>query len=417
MASKSILAFLALSTAVLAGSSLGAASVNVALSGASPANFDNRLNDTSVEAARFVLTISGGSVDLSGVTLSFSNAANADEAFSAVRLFVDLNGNQSFESPSEEFSPVGGIAPDGINGFLAFSKAFTLATGTTLMQVVVNTSGNVAAYGESFRFSIAAAADFTLVNPGTDNVTGSFPVQSNSITIRNSVTNLLSGTGNPAAPRTVSRGAQNVAGTHFRLDCLSATVPGELLALNLASITVNINLGSPAEAAVINSVNLHGDDFDAVFEPTGADTLIQSRTSADAAKWMVSGSTLTVVFDGAPVAALSVASGSVRAFWIGLSFNNSANAVVEVLVSRTGILGAAGAVGDFLTTGVVTVSGNVITVSGKGGGGGGGQGNSPGEEGGCVASPAGSVPWILVLGLLGLCLGFQCKRGREQATI
>lgn len=407
MASQSIPALFALQAALLAASTLGAATLNVTLSGASPANFENRLSDTSVEVARFVLTSTGASVDCSAVTITFTNPTMADEAFTAVRVFYDANGNLSFEAGEE----IGASqVPNGAAATLVFTGPFTVPTSSRLMQVIVNTGANNAAYGESFRFGIAAAGDIALVNPGTDSVAGTFPVQGNSITIRNSVTNLLAGTGNPAAPRTVPRGSQNVAGAHFRLDCLSATAPGELLALTLASITVNINLGSAADAAVINSVNLHGDDFDAVFEPTGADALIQSRTSADTAKWLLSGSTLTVVFDGAPLAAISIPSGTVRAFWIGLSFNTTANAVVEVLVSRTGTLGAAGAVGDFMTTGVVTVSGNVITVSGSGGGGGGGQGNSPGEEGGCVASPTGATPWMVLTFAAGLWLIFQRKR-------
>ena len=111
----------------------------------------------------------------------------------------------------------------------------------------------------------------------------------------------------------------------------------------------------------------------------------------------MAGSTLTVIFDGAPLTALtSINSGTVRAFWIGVSFNSTANAVVEVLVNRTGIVGAEGINGDFMSTAITSVSGNVITVSGSGGGGGDGQGNRPSEEGGGTASPTGvAMPGIL----------------------
>lgn len=415
MASKSILALFALCAALLAASTLGAATLNVTLSGASPANFENRLSDTSVEVTRFVLTSTGASVDCSAITITFTNPTTADEAFTAVRVFYDANGNSSFEAGEE----IGvGQAPNGAAATLAFTGNFTVPTSSRLMQVIVNTGANVASYGDAFRFSIAAAADITLVNPGTDSVTGAFPVQGNTLTIRNSVTNLLAGTGNPASPRTLARGSQNVAGAHFRLDCLAAAIPGELVGLDLSSITVNLNLGAPADANVIASVSLFGDDFDAAFEPNTQDPLIQARTSADVAKWTVAGSTLTVIFDGAPVTALtSINSGTVRAFWIGISFNSTADAVVEVLVNRTGILGAEGASGDFMTTAITSISGNVITVSGSGGGGGdGGQGNRPSEEGGCVACPTGaSAPWMLLC-MLAAGLWFVRKRSRPNST-
>lgn len=415
LASKSILALFALCAALLAASTLSAATLNVTLSGASPANFENRLSDTSVEVTRFVLTSTGAAVDCSAVTITFTNPTSADEAFTAVRVFYDANGNSSFEAGEEIGTSQ---APNGAAATLAFTGNFTVPTSSRLMQVIVNTGANVASYGGAYRFSIAAAADITLVNPGTDSVTGAFPVQGNIITIRNSVTNLLAGTGNPASPRTVGRGSQNVAGAHFRLDCLAAAIPGELVGLDLAGITISLNLGSAADASVITSVSLFGDDFDAAFEPGGQDPLIQSRTSADIAKWSVVGSTLTVIFDGAPVTALtSINSGSVRAFWIGVSFNSTANAVVEVLVNRTGIVGAEGANGDFITTAITSISGNVITVSGSGGGStGGSQGNSPEEEGGCSASPTVGAPWIL-LALAALAARIICKRKRPNSTI
>ncbi len=56
---KPILAVFLFLVALGAGS-VAAATVNVTLSGASPANFENRLSDTGVEVARFVLTGSGG---------------------------------------------------------------------------------------------------------------------------------------------------------------------------------------------------------------------------------------------------------------------------------------------------------------------------------------------------------------------
>lgn len=415
MASKSILALFALCAALLAASTLAAATLNVTLSGASPANFENRLSDTSIEVTRFVLTSTGASVDCSAVTITFTNPTTADEAFTAVRVFYDANGNSSFEAGEE----IGvGQAPNGVAATLLFTGAFSVPTSSRLMQVIVNTGANVASYGDGFRFSIAAAGDITLVNPGTDSVTGAFPVQGNTITIRNSMSNLLAGTGNPASPRTVARGSTNVAGAHFRLDCLAAVIPGELVGLDLSSITVSLNLGAPADANVIASVSLFGDDFDAAFEPNTQDPLIQTRTSADVAKWAVAGSTLTVIFDGAPVTALtSINSGSVRAFWIGVSFNSTADAVVEVLVNRTGILGAEGASGDFLTTAITSISGNVITVSGSGGGGGdGGQGNRPSEEGGCVVSPTGSWAPGMLLCMLAAGFWFVRKRSRPNST-
>lgn len=406
LASKSILALFALQTALLAASTLGAATLNVTLSGASPANFENRLSDTSVEVTRFVLTSTGAAVDCSAVTITFTNPTTADEAFTAVRVFYDANGNSSFEAGEEIGTSQ---APNGAAATLAFTGAFSVPTSSRLMQVVVNTGANVASYGDAFRFSIAAAADITLVNPGTDSVTGAFPVQGNTLTIRNSVTNLLAGTGNPASPRTVARGSSNVAGAHFRLDCLAAVIPGELVGLDLSSITVNLNLGAPADANVIASVSLFGDDFDAAFEPNTQDPLIQARTSADVAKWTVAGSTLTVIFDGAAITALtSINSGTVRAFWIGVSFNSTADAIVEVLVNRTGILGSEGAAGDFLTTAITSVSGNVITVSGSGGGGGGGSGisNSAREEGGCSAQNGAG----LALAMFALLAGLAVRR-------
>jgi MYXO-CTERM domain-containing protein len=238
----------------------------------------------------------------------------------------------------------------------------------------------------------------------------------NTITIRNSVTNLLAGTGNPSGPRTVGRGSSNVAGAHLRLDCIAAAIPGELIGLDLSSITVNLNLGAPADASVIASVGLFGDDFDSAFEPGSQDPLILARTSADVAKWTLAGSTLTVVFDGATVTALtSINSGTVRAFWIGVSFNSTADAIVEVIVNRTGILGSEGAAGDFLTTAISSVTGNVITVSGSGGGGGGGGGihNGTREEGGCSANPSGGMAVLLLVLLAGLAVQRRIIRKRS----
>ena len=156
LASKSILALFALQTALLAASTLGAATLNVTLSGASPANFENRLSDTSVEVTRFVLTSTGAAVDCSAVTITFTNPTTADEAFTAVRVFYDANGNSSFEAGEEIGTSQ---APNGAAATLAFTGAFSVPTSSRLMQVVVNTGANVASYGDAFRFSIAAAAD------------------------------------------------------------------------------------------------------------------------------------------------------------------------------------------------------------------------------------------------------------------
>ena len=406
---KPILAVFLFLVALGAGS-VAAATVNVTLSGASPANFENRLSDTGVEVARFVLTGSGGSVVCTGVTITFTNPTGADEAFTAVRLFYDANGNNTFEA-GEELGTPGGVAPNGSAATISFNTGFTVPVGSRLLQVTVNTGSNPAAYGQGFRFSIAAGADVALSSPGTDNVTGTFPVQGNTVTVRNSVTNLLAGTGNPAALRTVPRGTQNAAGLHFRLDCLAAITPGELVGLKLQTLTVNLNLGSAAHATVISAVSLFNDAFDALFEPNTQDILVQTRTSADVAQWQLSGAVLSVTFDGAAIAALSqVNSGAVRAFWVGVSFNTSADAQLEVILNRTGILGTAGGEGDFISTAIASVSGNVITVTGSGGGGGGSKSNGVGEEGGCAVSEVGALPWLMaLLALLTLILQTRVK--------
>ncbi len=395
MPSKSILTRLLLLSALLAVSAaaLPAATLGVTLSGATPANFENRLSDTGVEVVRFVLTSTGASVACTGVTITFTNPTNADEAFTALRVFFDANGNSSFEAGEE----IGvSQAPNGTAASLIFTGAFTVPTASRLMQVIVNTGSNPASYGQAFRFSLAAAADIALVSPGTDSVTGAFPVLGNTLTIRNSVTNLLAGTGNPTAPRTVTRGTQNAAGAHFRLDCLSGIVPGELVSLDLAVITVSVNLGTAADAAVISGLSLFTDDFDTAFEPGSQDLLVQTRTSADVTKWLVVGTTLTVTFDGTEIIAQSaINSGSVRAYWVGISFNSSANAQVEVIVNRTGILGSAGASGDFMNTAIASVSGNLITVSGTSGSSGSST-NGVGEEGGCTTGSDHGLPWLLL---------------------
>lgn len=284
-----------------------------------------------------------------------------------------------------------------------FSAPDTSANDLQLRADINNTS---AFYGQAFTFSINAGTDVTLTNSGSDTVSGTFPVNSNTLTIRHSENQLVPGTGNPTAPRTVDHNSTNNAALHFIIDCLTASTNGELVGIDLDAITISLTLGTTAESSGIAALALYTDDGDGLFEPAGGEAEIQRRTALDVSKWVVSGTVISVTFDGAAIANLvDLISGQNRVFWVGIDFTGGIDVTVEVSVNRTGVLGALGTDADYFVTSPANINGNVINVrdTGSGGGGNGNTSADPSGEGGCIASNSPTVPTLLIVFLAVLC--------------
>jgi hypothetical protein len=356
----------ALLAALLAILALPASAANLAvnLSGQSGPAFATQLQSTDVQVARFVLQASSGDVTVDAINLHFSNAANADEAFTGVRLFYDADGNNIFDT-SEELDA--SHAPNGTDDFLTFTETFTAVSGQIReLQVRATVSANVAAYGQAFQFRIDGAGSIALAN-GADTISGTLPAQAGAITIRHSQNRLQPGTGNPTQPRETFFGRDNVAALHFLVESLSATAPGQLAGIDLSSFTISVTLATNAQTEAITRVSLWQDDGDAAFEPGSGEVLIQARNPADVGKWGIAGSVISVVFDGTPIQNLQdVAAGQVRAFWIGIDFaDDGPEAVCEVSLNSGGVQGALGPAADFMIANPALVSGNVLTLTEK----------------------------------------------------
>lgn len=389
-----------------------AADLTVNLSGTTGPDFANRLNTTDLEVARFVFQASGGDVGIDDIEIHFSNHTVADLAFTRMRLFYDANGNGSFET-NEELDAASTIAPDGVNPSVVFAGIINalpwsvVAGPSRLLQLRVDVGNNIASYGDAFEFSIQAAGSITLTNPGTDNVLGSLPAVSNTLTLRHSENQLVPGTGNPTTQRTAFYGATNFPALHFIVSSLTGTPPGQLLGIDLISITVSITLANSAQTAAVTRLSLWQDDGDSQFEPNAGEVLIQARTPADGVKWDISGSVISVTFDGAAVQNLSdIPSGGVKALWVGIDFGSGMDAVCEVSVNRAGMLGALGAAADFFVVSPAFISGDVITL----------QAvpprppsSGPEGEGGCSTGQGGHHKWLLLLVLAGL-LGLRISK-------
>ncbi len=147
---------------LLAASALPAANVAVNLSGTTNQPFANKLVDTDVQVARFVLQASGGDVTIDGITIDFSNPTNAALAFSGVRLFYDANGNGTFEDPAEELGSVQAVG----TGAVTFTETFTALNGLIReLQVRVHIGNNVAVYGEAFQAGLTPQAALFCLAP------------------------------------------------------------------------------------------------------------------------------------------------------------------------------------------------------------------------------------------------------------
>jgi hypothetical protein len=355
---------LLIAVCLLAGTWIHAATLSVNVAGQSGSDFSTRLNTTDVQVALFVLQSSGGDVEVNGVTLHFSNEVAAAAAFTQVRMFFDADGNSTFD-PSEELDAP--QTPNGTDDFLTFNDTFTVPSGAIrLLQVRATVGNNVASFGEAFSFRIDAEASIDLEDPVNDSVSGSFPVTDKTITIRSSENQLVPGTGNPTEPREVFFGDTAVGALHFIISSLLPTSPGQLDGIQLDSITISITFQSSAQTDAITRLTLWQDNGNSVFEPDEGEVLIQERTPADLTKWTVSGSVVSVTFDGTPIAVLQgITSGSARTFWVGIDFDNDIEAVCEVSVNRTGILGTLGADADFFISPPTAISGDVISVGAR----------------------------------------------------
>jgi hypothetical protein len=207
------------------------------------------------------------------------------------------------------------------------------------------------------------------------------------------VNRLQPGTGNPSSPRDTFFGRSNVAALHFLVDSLTATPPGQLSGIDLAAITVSVTLATNQQTAAVTRLTLWQDDGDANFEPNSGEVLILARTPADAGKWGIAGSVISVVFDGTSVQNLQdIPAGQARAFWVGIDFSaDGPEAVCEVSVNSGGVLGALGTAADHFIANPALISGNVLALKAK-----------PPKpksveakgEGGCAAS---AVPFNLAL--------------------
>lgn len=342
-----------------------AADVSVNLSGTAPGNFSNKLQDTDVEVARFVLQASGGSVSIDSITVHYTNPTAAASAFPLVKLFYDANGNGTFEAGEQVGnSQAAGAGPTADS--LLFTPAMALSVPTALrnLQVRVDIGTSGALYGEQFRFRIDAAGSIALTNGG-DTVSGTFPVQGNFLTIRHSENRIQPGTGNPATVRTLNLDSSNVGALHFLVESLVGTLPGELVGIDLVSISINVTLATAAQIPAIERVTLWQDDGDGAFEPGSGEVQILQRTPADIGKWNPSGNVITVVFDGTPISTLAdIPAGGVRTFWVGLHFGDTP-CTCDVSVVPSGIVGALGANADFMQTVPASVAGAVINTQKK----------------------------------------------------
>ncbi len=342
---------------------LMAANVAVNLSGTSGPSFATQLQTGDVQVGRFVLQATGGDVTINSITIHFTNAANADEAFTSVRLFYDDDGNGIFATNEEVGTAQ---VPNGTDDFVTFTQTI-VADDTQIneLQVRVTVGNNVAAYGQAFRFRIDTAASLNLPNP--DTVSGSLPAQANTITIRHSENRLQPGTGNPTGPRTFYFGETNVNALHFLVDSMFPTAPGQLAGINLSAITISITLATALQTPAITRLTLWQDDGDSAFEPGSGEVLVLARTPADVGKWGISGSVISVVFDGTAVQNIAdIPTGQARAFWIGLDFDSDGpSATCEISVNNTAVLGAEGAAADFFIGTPALISGNVITLQAK----------------------------------------------------
>lgn len=390
-----------------------AANLTVNVSGNTPPDFGNILNDTDVEVARFVFQATGGDVDISDVTLHVSNHTMAMAAFTNVRVFFDAEPNQTF-SPGEKVGT--DQTPTGTTDDLTFTGSFTVLDGNIhTLLVVVDIANNLTIYGEAYDFTIDPQADVTLTNPGTDTITNSNVGTSNQITIRHSENQLVQGTGNPGAPRTTTFGKGNYPALHFIISSLTPTGPGQLSGIDLAAITISITCATGAQTALPTRLRLWTDDGDSSFEPGSGEILIQERVPADITKWIIAGTVISVTFDGTPIQNLQdIASGTTRAFWVSIDFGGSPETTCEVSLTRTNVLGALGTDADFFVTVPTAISGDVITVTEapppK-------KSKSPQGEGGCSTGTHGES-W-LVLVLLALMATFavrKCKQLAAQST-
>ncbi len=339
-----------------------AADLAVNLSGQSGGAFSTRLQSNDVQVARFVLQASGGDVTVDAITLHLSNFAMADDALTGVRLFYDADGNNVFD-PSEELDVA--QAPNGTDDFLTFTHTFTALSGQIReLQVRATVGNNPAAYGQSFQFRIDSAASIALAN-GADTISGTLPAQSQAVTIRHSENRVQPGTGNPLEPRQTYFGRTNVAALHFLVESLNPAPPGQLSGIDLAAVTISVTMGTNEQTDAVTRLALWQDDGDGSFEPGSGEVLIQERTPADAGKWGINGSVITVVFDGTAIQALQdIAAGQVRAFWVGIDFSGNGPAgVCEVSVNSSGIQGALGPAADHFIANPPLVSGNVLTLS------------------------------------------------------
>ena len=341
-----------------------AANLAFNLSGTTGPDFGNNLNDTDVEVARFVVQPTVGNVDIDSITIHISNFALADEAFTRLRLFFDADGNGTFD-PSEELDETSTIVPNGTTDDVTFTETFTAPVGVIrTLQLRVNIGVNASIYGEAYNFSIDPQTDIVLTNPGSDTITTVTVATSNDISIRHSENQLVVGTGNPSAPRTAGFNSTNVGALHFIVSSLTPTGVGQLQGIDLASISLSITCATPAQTAAVTRLTLWQDDGDALFEPGFGEVLILSHIPTDVGKWVVSGSVITVTFDGSPIQNLTdIPSGSVRTFWVGIDFGSAPAATVEVSISRTDIIGALGAGADFFVNVPNFLSGDVINVT------------------------------------------------------
>ena len=396
---------------------LMAADLAVAVSSNQGPDFANKTNDVDVEVARFRLSATGGAVSVDDLTITFSNETMADDAFSQLRLFYDADGNGTFAA-NEELST--GQTPNGAANTLTFTEVFSAPdTSTNDLQLRADINNTSTFYGQAFTFSINLGTDVTLTNGGSDTVSGTFPVTSNTLTIRHSQNQLVPGTGNPTAPRTVGHNTANNAALHFIVDCLTASTNGELVGIDLDSITISLTLGATGEDAGIAAVKLYTDDGDGLFEPGSGEAEIQRRTSLDTAKWVVSSTVISVTFDGSAIANLvDLVSGQNRVFWVGIDFTGGIDVTVEASVNRTGVLGALVADADYFVTSPANINGNVVNArdTGSSGGGSGNTNAEPSGEGGCVASNS-PTPALLIAFLAVLCvifLGVKPPRSRAK---
>lgn len=369
-----------------------AANLTVNVSGNTPPDFANQLNDTGVEVARFVFQATGGDVDISDVTIHVSNHLLADEAFTAVRVFFDSEPNGTF-SLSEQIDT--DKVPSGTGTDITFAGSFTVLGGNIhTLLVLVDIANNATVYGESYDFTIDPQVDVTLTNPGSDTITNSNVGTSNAITLRHSENQLVQGTGNPTAPRQTTYGTTNYPALHFIISSLTPIGPGQLAGIDLAAITISITCATAAQTALPTRLRLWTDDGDSAFEPGSGEILIQERTPADITKWITAGTVISVTFDGTPIQNLQdIASGGTRTFWVSVDFGGGPETTCEVSVTRTNVLGALGADADYFVTVPTAISGDVITVTEappkK-------KSKSPEGEGGCSTDES-SGGWLLVI--------------------